>query len=92
MTSPGTPEPRMVLLKINETYWLYEGEEYLSPMLKGGGYFPTPVICYRFEDHIGLRAFVGAGRPMTDFWGINPDIVDRLRRDEHLLESEPPLD
>ncbi|MCV2869194.1 hypothetical protein OEW28_11200 [Defluviimonas sp. WL0002] len=91
MTTGNGQEPRMILLRINETYWLFEGEEFLSPMLKGSGYFPTPVICYRFEDHLTLRAFIGAGRPMTDFWGINPDIVERLRRDEHLLETEAPL-
>lgn len=86
---PAT-EPRMVLLRINETYWLSEGEEYLNYMLMGGGFFPTPVICYSFPDYFALRAFIG-DRSMTDFWGINPDIVERLRRDAHLLETEPPL-
>ncbi len=89
-TENGTDEPRMVLLRINQTYWLSEGEEYLNYMLMGGGYFPTPVICYTFPDNFALHAYIGE-RSVTDFWGINPEIVERLRRDEHLLEIEPPL-
>lgn len=83
----GSPdEPRMTLLSINESYWLYEGEEFLNAMLKGNGFFPVPVRCMVFGNAFELRVFVGTGRAMTDFWGINPDIVARLRRDNHLIE------
>ncbi len=92
MTGESGQEPRMVLLQIGETYWLSQGEEYLNPMLMGGGFFPTPVICYQFANHFALRAYLGADQSMTDFWGINPDIVARLRRDGHLLDCEPPLE
>ncbi|MFQ5621866.1 MAG: hypothetical protein ACE5FS_00575 [Paracoccaceae bacterium] len=78
--------PRMTLLAINETYWLYDGAEFLNQMLLGKGYFPVPIRCLMFEDAFELRAFVGEGHVLTDYWGINPDIVERLRRDNHLLE------
>jgi len=82
----GDPEPRITLLAINETYWLYEGEEFLNAMLMGKAFFPVPVRCMMFQNAFELRVFVGTGRAITDFWGINPDIVARLRRDNHLIE------
>lgn len=81
---------RMVLLRVNEGYWLSEGKEFLNQMLMGTGPFPTPVLCYTFQDAFELRAYLGPDRVVTDFWGINPDIVERLRRDGHLDETPPP--
>jgi len=82
----GGDAPRMTLLAINQSYWLFEGKEYLNQMLVGRDYFPKPVRCILFADVFELRGFLGQGRKVTDFWGINPDIVDRLRRQNHLLE------
>ena len=79
-------EPQMVLLAINQTYWLAEGAEFLTPMLHGTGFFPKPVKCVIFRDSFELRQYIGPGRNLTEFWGINPDIVERLRRDDHLNE------
>ncbi len=84
------PNARMVLLRINESYWLSEGAEYLNPMLMGGGYFPTPILCINFEDSFALRIYLGPDQVVTDFWGVNPDIVERLRRDGHLTEQDGP--
>lgn len=80
----GTPQ--MVLLAINQTYWLSQGKEYLNQMLRGAGFYPRPVRCIRFADHMELRLYLGPGRKITDFWGINPDIVDRMRRNDELDE------
>ena len=85
-------EERMVILRINATYWLAEGKDYLNPMLVGGGYFPKPVVCIRFADPIALRTYLGPDRPVTSCWGINPDIIERLRQDGHLAEQDGPED
>lgn len=82
-------EPKIVLLKLNEAHWMYLGEEFLNSMLKGNGYYPVPIKCVVFEDNFALRHFIGSGRAMTDFWGINPDIVERLRRDKQLVDVTP---
>lgn len=86
----GEDAPRMLLLAINESYWLCEGKEFLNPMLLGRGYFPRPVHCIRCADIFELRRYIGPNRMVTDFWGINPDIVARLRRDNDLLEYAAP--
>lgn len=80
------PPPRMVLFAINQTYWLAQGDEFLNSMLKGSGFFPTPVHCILFEDAAELQEFIGPDMNVMDFWGINPDVVARLRRDNHLKE------
>jgi len=76
----------ITLIAINQRYWLFEGEEYLNSLMMGQGDFPKPVKCVYFEDSFALKAYVGTERVLADFWGINPDIVERLRRDDHLLE------
>jgi hypothetical protein len=86
----GEPEPQIILIALNRSYWVFEGAEFLNPMLLGEGYYPVPVRCIRFETSFDLRAFLGEGRLLTDLWGINPDIVERLRRDNNLLDMSPP--
>lgn len=76
----------ITLIAVNQSYWLFEGEEYLNSLMMGQGDFPKPVKCVYFEDSFALKAYVGTERVLTDLWGINPDIVERLRRDDHLLE------
>jgi len=80
------PAPHITLIAIGETYWIYEGEEFLTPLIGGQGFVPLPVRCYIYADIIELRAHVGKNISLMDYWGLNPDVVDRLRRDNHLLE------
>jgi len=87
---PDGPRERVILIAIEDRYWLFEGDEFLDAMLLGTGFFPKPVRCLRFRDSFELRIFLGPDRPMNTFWMINPDIVERLRRDDHLLETEGP--
>ncbi len=86
---PESEEPTgMLILAVNESYWLAEGDEYLTPMLDGSGFFPTPILCVRFSSSTELTAFIGPNRSLLDFWGLNPDVVERLRRDNHLKEID----
>ena len=80
--------PRITLVAVDETYWLFDGEEFLNQLLLADGIFPKPVRCLRFADTFSLRIFIGPERPMNDFWGIHPEIIARLRRDAHLIEID----
>jgi hypothetical protein len=84
------PETGVTLIAVNQTYWLFEGAEYLNQVLLGQGY-PVPVKCVFFADSFEMKAYIGKDRVLTEFWGINPDIVERLRRDDHLLELPVPV-
>jgi hypothetical protein len=75
----------IVLLCIGQKYWLGQGEEWLNVLLAGGGTFPLPVLCVTFRDMFELSQFTG-GQTVADLWGINPDVVARLRSDNHLTD------
>lgn len=80
----------MTLLAVNQGYRLYRGEDLLNDMLFGRGAYPFKVKCYVFELIYGLRRFLGDETPATSFWHINPDIVDRLRNENLLIEIFSP--
>lgn len=80
------PFAGIVLLCIGQKYWLGQGDEWLHQMLTGEGDFPKPVMCVTFRDAFELGQFMGGSQSVADLWGINPDIVARLRRDNHLTD------
>ena len=81
-----SPDDEIVLLGLEQSWWLYQGDDYLSPLISGQGSFPTPIRCLVFEDILQLRRYVGSAVSLIEFWGINPDVITRLRADGHLLE------
>lgn len=95
MADDGTPIPRpggdapMTLLAIGQGYWLYEGVDLLDDLLFGGGAYPFPVRCLCFKDNFGLKRHLGEDVQVMKLWRVNPDIVDRLRRDDLLIEIFP---
>jgi hypothetical protein len=85
-TEENGNEPPMTLLAVNERYWLYKGKALLNDMLFGRGAYPFKVKCYVFENSYDLRRFTGEGAATDGMWYINPDIIDRLRKDNLLIE------
>ena len=75
------PRPQIVLAGIGRTFWLLEGEEFLTAMLSGRKPYPKPVICLRFADAVELKLLLGPDVLLGELWGINPDVIDRLERD-----------
>lgn len=84
--------PCIVIQTDGQSFWMVEGADYLTPMLMGNGYFPRPVRLLIFEDSFALKVHLGPGRAISDFWGINPDVIERLRRDNHLIEIRSPAE
>jgi hypothetical protein len=85
----GPEEPRMTLLAVNNSYWLYEGEDLLHDMLFGRGAYPFRVRCVMFKNAIEVRQILGEGFEIGSLWNINAEIVDRLRRENLLVEVLP---
>jgi hypothetical protein len=85
----GPPEAQIVLICVDHSYWMAQGNEYLHPMLAGDEYYPVPVQCFMFEDMLSFRVFAGNEVSFGDLWSINPKIVERLRKQGHLLELQP---
>lgn len=85
MPRDDDPFAGIVLLCIGEKYWLGQGDEWLQQLLTGEGDFPRPVLCVSCRDAFELGQFMG-GSNVAELWGINPEIVARLRRDGHLTD------
>ncbi len=86
----GEPEePRMTLLAVNGSYWLYDGEDLMDDMLFGRGAYPFRVRCVLFKNAIETRKVLGEGFQIGSLWNINADIVERLRRENLLVEILP---
>lgn len=77
----------MTLLALNGNYWLYEGVELLNDLLFGTGEAPFLVRCVFFKDPIYVKKMLGSDFVISSLWRVNPDIVDRLRRDNLLVEE-----
>ncbi|WP_095587979.1 hypothetical protein [Actibacterium ureilyticum] len=87
----GNGGPPITLISIErKSYYLYDGEEHIDQLLLADGDFPTPVRCVHFESVIALRLMLGEDINLTSYWGIHPQIVDRLRADDQLLEIDSP--
>lgn len=82
----GEDDAPMTILALKQGYWLFEGEELLNDMLFGRGIYPFKVRCVIFDNAIELNRFVGGTVSVATLWRINPDVVDRLRNDNLLIE------
>lgn len=84
------PDFPMTLLAIGQSYWLYEGADLLNDMLFGRGTYPFKVRCLIFRDSFQVNRHFGQNIAIQTFWRINPDVIDRLRKDGLLTEIVPP--
>lgn len=78
---------QIVLIGFGDSYWLLHGEEYLSAMLSGEEYYPTPVIYYEYDSMFELTLDLEEGTLIGSLWGIHPGIIGRLRREELIKEE-----
>lgn len=84
-------DPQITLGSVDHsTYYLLEGEKFLQQFLLVDGVFPRPVGCIMFKSVINMTTFLGGDVNIADLWQINPAIVDRLRKDNDLLEVDAP--
>ncbi|WP_435140696.1 hypothetical protein [Pseudopelagicola sp. nBUS_19] len=80
----------IVLIGIGgENYYLYRGEEYLNKLLLADGDIPLPVRCINFKSIIEAKIELDVVVNVSQFWGIHPDIVARLRDSDSLVETGP---
>lgn len=85
----GPEEPEIIILGIDgQAYYLYKGEAYLDQLLLADGEFPRPVLCVHFKTALDVKTVIGEGTSVAQMWGINPEIVSRLRDDKDLVETE----
>ncbi|MEL6478804.1 MAG: hypothetical protein AAFR17_15850 [Pseudomonadota bacterium] len=83
---------RIILVAVKESYWLLEGEPHLNAMLSDMAPFPKPVRCVQFDSEFDLNLFLPDGQNLMGLWGINPAIVERLKKKNELVVIDPPVE
>lgn len=82
-------EPPIILFGIEKSsYYMYKGEDFLNELLLADGEFPKPVLCVHFETLFDAKRIVGDGFSPGQSWSIHPEIIERLRRDDCLVETD----
>lgn len=84
------PSDDILLVAIDGSYYLAMGDQYLDQIMIVDGDFPSPITCLKFRDLLHLNIFSNGKATIADLWAINPIIIERLRKDQHLLESDVP--
>ena len=84
------PDGSILMLVVDETYYLAVGEEHMDQIMLVDGTFPKPIRCMKFRDQLHLKTFSNGKASLANLWAINPIVIERLRRDQHLLEIDAP--
>lgn len=78
MQDTAEEDDAILLVTVDERYWLAMGESYMQAMLTGEGPYPKPILCVAFRSMAHMTDHVPSG--VDGLWAIHPDIVGRLRR------------
>lgn len=91
MTPPerGNDRYEILLVSLNERFWLLKGEKHINALLSGSDNFPKPVGCLVFKDYSRLKTIIPGGLDFGSLWLINPNIVTRLKEEKQLVELFP---
>ncbi len=78
----------ILLISTGDAYWILEGEDYLSAMLSDEEFYPKPVRMINYKSSFDLSLDLPDGISTGSLWGINPAIIERLRKLEDIIEEE----
>ena len=81
-------QSEIILVSDGDTNWLYEGEMYLAAMISDEEYYPTPVRRIVFESSYELHLSKPEELNIASLWAVHPNVIDRLRRDNKLIEEK----
>lgn len=78
----------ILLVTDSDTTWLLTGEPYLGAMLSDEEYYPKPVRIKIYDSSFELSLGMPEGLYVGNLWAIHPGIIDRLRRQNYLIEEK----
>ncbi|MEL6466898.1 MAG: hypothetical protein AAFQ58_18185 [Pseudomonadota bacterium] len=85
----GDGEPDIILVSLDrKNFFLYKGEQYIDQMLLSDGEYPKPVLCVYFDDVFDAKRILGDSFTLSQYWGIHPEIVARMRDTDCLIETD----
>ncbi len=82
-------EPPIIIVGIDrKSFYLYKGEEFINQLLLADGVYPKPVLCVNFDTVLDARRVIGDSFSTGSCWGINPEIIARMRDTKTLIEKD----
>ena len=81
-------ESGILLVATGDSYWLLEGEDYLSAMLSDEEYYPKPVRMINYQSSYDLQMDLPKDILIGNLWGVHPGIIERLRGLKDIIEEE----
>ena len=76
----------IILVSDGNTTLLLQGDAYLAALLSDEEYYPTPVRLISYESAYEMSLSKPEELNMSSLWAIHPNIIDRLRRENNLIE------
>ncbi|MCH2164938.1 MAG: hypothetical protein MK098_09840 [Marinovum sp.] len=82
-------QPEITLIAFDrKSFFLFDGEQHLNQLLLADGEFPKPVLCVHFASKFDASLTLGEDVGLGDLWGIHPEIIERLRDTDCLIETD----
>ena len=81
----------IVIISMNQRFWLWRGDAYLQRMLRGESDVPWPVGCVVIDDARKLNRVVPEDVDLGDLWMINAMAMANMRSDERVVDIYPEL-
>lgn len=82
-------EPPIILIGLDRrSYYLFKGEEFLNQILLADGEFPSPILCVHFETIFDAKKVLGDAFSIAQCWTIHPEIFQRLKDTDCLIETD----
>ena len=86
-THTNTGADQVVIAGVDGQFWLLQGEAHLSALFTRSGGYPTPVLCAHFDSVMDLSDLLASEKvELDDLWSINADIINRLSRDNEVVD------
>ncbi len=78
----------IVLVEVNQSFWLLDGEVYLNAMISNLGTYPKPVRCLRLQTVAELNDLLPDGAGVNALWAVHPSVIERLKQNDELVVVE----
>ncbi|MCD2184681.1 hypothetical protein [Rhizobium sp. GN54] len=78
----------ILLVEVEQSFWLLDGDAHLSAMLSNEKPYPKPVRCLGLPSMSALGELLPEGVTPGELWAVHPDIVARLKQNDELVAVE----
>lgn len=78
----------ILLVEVNQSFWLLDGEAHLDALVSNMAAYPKPVRCLRLQTVAELNDLLPDGVGMSALWAVHPAVAGRLKQNDELTLVE----